>query len=139
MQSIINWLDLYLNQKAPKLPQGLKNFIVKATPWLVVLSLILAVPAILALFGFGYMFGGYGMMYGYGSYGFMGIIVVAIAVLQLMALPSLFHQKMKGWTLLFYLTALSFAASILSFDAQGIIGGVLGLYILFQIRSLYTA
>ena len=56
-----------------------------------------------------------------------------------MALPGLFARKMSGWTLLFYEQLVGFVGSILSGSIiGGIIGTLIGLYILFQVRTKYT-
>ena len=46
---------------------------------------------------------------------------------------------MAGWRLIFYSELASIVYSLLSGQIVGaIIGGLIGLYILFQIRALYT-
>jgi hypothetical protein len=67
MNQLIKWLDLYFGQKAPQLPGKAKEFLVKIAPWLAIIGVVLAIPAILAVFGFSRF--AFSMM---GSYGYMG-------------------------------------------------------------------
>jgi hypothetical protein len=55
-----------------------------------------------------------------------------------MALPGLVARKMSGWTLAFYGELASIVTALLAGSFVGaILGGLIGLYILFQIRPLY--
>ena len=56
-----------------------------------------------------------------------------------MALPGLFTRKMSAWTLVFYSQLAGIAVSLLAGALFGaIVGGLIGLYLLFQIRALYV-
>ena len=59
--------------------------------------------------------------------------------LTVAALPGLFARKMAGWRLLFYSQLTGLAFSILSGSIiGGLIGALIGLYVLFQVRGLYS-
>ena len=46
---------------------------------------------------------------------------------------------MSGWNLLFYATLVGFVHSLVSYAIiSGIIGALIGLYILFQVRTKYS-
>lgn len=137
-------LNEYLVKKAPALPKNIADFIVNVTPYLIIIFLILALPAILALIGisaFVIPFSLVASVAGAGA-GFSyiaGIIVVIIqAVLEIMALPGLFKRQKKSWTLLYYVALIGGVNSILSLNLWGlVIGTGLSLYILYQVKSYY--
>jgi len=60
-------------------------------------------------------------------------------VLELIALPGLFKRKESAWRLMFYSTLLSLVQQLFRFDIVGLaIGGAIGFYILFQVKSKYS-
>lgn len=134
-------LDLYLVKKAPALPDNIKEIIVKIAPWLTIVGLVLSIPALLALLGLSAVVmplaavtmarGGFDYVAGI-------VFLVAILALEAFALPGLFGRKKQGWNLIFYSVLLSAVQSLLSFNLFGlIIGTLIGLYVLFQVRSYY--
>ncbi len=141
-------LDEYMIKKAPfQIPLGGKEFIAKVSPYLIIIGAVMFIPAVLALLGIGAvlspfaMMGGYGMAGGYGMMGGWGISIFAgiiSMVLELMALPGLFKRTKAAWRLVCYATIVSLIGSILSFNiVGGIIGAVIGWYILFQVKEIY--
>jgi hypothetical protein len=136
-----NKLADFFIKKLPPLPEKAKEVIVKFGPYLVVVSLILTVPAILALLGVG--FGAAPFVFlGAGRFGFWHIFSIVVSVLilalELMAIKGLFKREMKAWKLLFYVSLISAFSSLISFDLWGLIIGVgISWYVLFQIRSYY--
>jgi hypothetical protein len=67
------------------------------------------------------------------------VIVSCIGlVLRGVALPGLFARKMSGWKLLFYAQLVSMLSSlIIGAWFSVIIGGLISLYVMFQLRSMY--
>jgi hypothetical protein len=135
-------LDEYMVKKAPfALPMGLKEFIVKISPYLVIIFAVLAVPAILAALGLSAFLTPFAMMggYGWGVSAIISLVVsVAALIVEVMAVPGLFKRTRGGWRLVFYATIISLVGSILSFNIiGGIIGAIIGWYILFQVKELY--
>ena len=140
-KDLIGFLDFYLVQKAPfQLPDNAKEWIVKYGPWITVVMLVLTLPPLLFALGIGTVmipFGGVAY-----ATGFTYLVVVLIVELGLMvaALPGLFARKMSGWTLLFYAQIVSLASSLLHGSIiGGILGALIAMYILFQVRPLYKA
>ena len=132
-------LDFYLVKKAPfQIPDAGREILVKIAPWLVLLSLLLSIWALLLVFGVGAAltpFGGVGVAAGFGL---AAVFLIIELVLHAIALPGLFARKMSGWTMLFYARIVAFVYSLSLWAViSGIIGLVIGLYILFQVRSLY--
>jgi len=140
-------LDEYMVTKAPfALPLGLKEFIVKVSPYLIIIFAVMALPLILGAIGlttaltpFAMMGGGWGFGWGFGA--IVSLVVAAISlVLEVMAVPGLFKRTKGSWRLLFYVSIVSLIGSILSVSGiiGGIIGAVIGWYILFQVKDMYT-
>jgi hypothetical protein len=143
-------LDEYMVTKAPfSLPQEVKEFIVKVSPYLVIIFVVMALPLIFAALGLTAILSPFavlgGYAYGYGfSWGFAAIIGLASAVitmvLEIIAVPGLFKRTRGAWLMLFYASIVSLIGSILSLSGiiGGIIGAIIGWYILFQVKELYT-
>jgi len=136
------FLDEYLINRAPfKIPAGLKEFIVKFTPWINLIFIILLAPALLFALGLSALiaplaFITQGTTAGYG-YLAIGFATVSI-VLQIIALRGLFKRTAKGWDYSFYATLVNVFSSIFAFDISSILGMVIGLFVLFQIKDMYA-
>ena len=137
-KDLIGMLDFYLVKKAPfQLPEGVKEFLVKFGPWITLVLMVIALPFLLAALGLG-MFAMTVVPYGALHMPAMIIGLVAL-VMEAIALPGLFARKMSGWRMLFYSQLVSLVSTLLQGGILGfIIGGVISLYLLFQIRSKYT-
>jgi hypothetical protein len=138
-KDLIGFLDFYLVQKAPfQIPDGGREWIVKFGPWITVVLLVLALPGILFLLGIGTMLMPFGGPVYATGFTVSTIFLVVYFGLLIAALPGLFARKMAGWRLLFYAELASIVQSILSYQIIGaVVGGVIGLYLIFQVRSLY--
>jgi hypothetical protein len=140
-KDLIGFLDFYLVKKAPfQIPAAGREWIVQYGPWIAVVLLVLSLPAALFVLGVGTTlmpFGGWGYATGFGL---AAIALVIHLVLMVLALPGLFARKMSGWTLMFYAQIVSAVSSILAGSILGgLIGALISLYILFQVRVLYKA
>ncbi len=140
-KDMMGFLDYYLVTKAPfQLPDNVKEFLVKWGPWIALVLMVLALPVLLLAFGLGAIllpFAGVG--YGY-SYGYLLIFTIAVFVLEAIALPGLFARKMSGWTMMFYAELARIVGALLAGAViSAVVGGIIGLYILFQVRPLYKA
>lgn len=134
-------LDEYLVKKAPALPANIKEIIVKFGPWVVLVLMLLAIPAMLAALGLSAVFMPVAAMGGY-RMGLLTIISlvlgIAVLVLELMALPGLFKRQRQGWRFMYYATLVGAVSSAISLNIVSlIVGTLLSLYILFQIKSYY--
>lgn len=139
-RDLVGFLDFYLVQKAPfQIPGEIREFLVKFGPWIALVLLVLWLPGLLLMLGIGTAlvpFGGVGYAAGFG---YLTLVLLAQLVLLVLALPGLFSRKKSGWTLMFYSQLVGILFSLFSGAYLGaLIGGLIGLYILFQIRSLYV-
>lgn len=140
-KDLIGFLDFYLVKKAPfQLPDAAKEWIVKFSPWIILVLTIIVLPVLLALLGISATFLPYaGFGYYYGAwFTYVWVFLLIRVGLDLLALPGLFARKMSGWRLIFYARLVDIVYNVMTYNVLGgIIGGLIGLYILFQIRPLY--
>jgi hypothetical protein len=139
-KDLIGFLDFYLVGKAPfQIPDAGREWIVKFGPWITVVLLVLTLPLLLVALGIGAIFmplGGAGYAAGFGV---LTLFVIVEIGLMVAALPGLFSRKMAGWRLLFYSQLVSIVYNLLSGSiVAGLLFGLIGLYILFQVRTRYS-
>jgi len=134
-------LELYLKQKAPSLPKNIKDLTVSLAPWLNIVLIVIALPTLLAVLGisayvmpFAYWGGArFGTLY-YVSLAFLGVTLL----MRVLALPGLFSRSKGAWRLLYYSVLVNVVYSLLSYNfVGGLIGAVIGLYFLFQVKEYY--
>ena len=134
-------LEEYLLKKAPALPEGGKEAIVKFGPWITLIMMVLAAPILLAALGLGTFFAPFAFMGGFNAgFGYMAglIFTIVVMVLELIALPGLFKREMKSWRLMYYVTLLNALHNAITFNLGSlIIGTLISMYILFQVREYY--
>ena len=139
-RDLVGFLDFYLVQKAPfQIPGEIREFLVKFGPWIALVLLALSLQGLLLMLGIGTAmvpFGGVGYAAGFT---YLTVVLLAQLVLLGLALPGLFSRKKSAWTLMFYSQLIGILFSLLSGLFLGaIIGDLIGLYVLFQIRLLYV-
>jgi hypothetical protein len=162
MHQLEEKLNELLVKKAPfQIPENGRKGIVGVMPWVTLIGGILMLLAAWGLYqaatvvsywaDWANTFGSAtGMPYTPTGLSFMIWVSLALivveAVLFFMAFPALKAHQKKGWNLLFYVTLLNavqsvvqlFGYSNLSSVIFSLLGTVVGLYVLFQIRSYYT-
>jgi len=141
LEALDQLLTTYLVGKAPAMPENWKQTLVKFIPWITLILFVITLPIILAFFGISAFLAPISMMAapGFGfTYSISLIFLAGSLIFEALALPGLFNQSKKSWQLLYYSTLLSGVYNLLSFNIGGLlIGTLLALYILFQIRSYY--
>lgn len=135
-----NELEPIFLGKFPPFPDDIKEFLVKYGPYLILFGAVFMLFGLLAAFGIGTAAIGIGVM-AYGS-GFMMYIALfittIIAIVYLMAFSPLRARKKAGWNLLYYALLLSLLSSLIQLALlSAIISGVIGFWVLFQIRDKY--
>src|SRR6266571_3610901 len=97
--------------KAPfQIPQSVRETIVKLSPWITLILLILFIPAALAVIGIGSLVGSLATAAGVsiGAFYYVAFAVLLIQlVVMLIALPKLFKRQRGGWQLLYYSTLIN--------------------------------
>ena len=137
-------LGEYFGKKAPALPENAKELIVKFAPYLAIISLLLTLPAIFLLLGLGGLasvltpFGGVQSMATIPNMWLSIILLIPVVVLEGLAIPGLFSKSKTAWNYMFWAQLISAVSSIVQFNLIGaVIGAVIGLYLLFQVKSYY--
>jgi hypothetical protein len=139
-------LDEYLGKKAPQLPETWKKFLVKIAPYLAIVGVVLGVLGVLALLGIGIFVVPLGTVGGILSgRPFLGlgyllnvIFLGVTVVLEGLAITGLFSRAKKGWNFLYWGVLVGAVQNILTVNVAGlIIGTLLSLYVLFQVKEYY--
>lgn len=131
-------------KKAPALPANIREGLVNITPWIAIIFGILGVLGGLAGVGILTAFAPLAALSGasgVSSYGF-GVIAawiwLASSVLMILAFPGTKDRKIVGWNWLFWSEVLNVVGSVLAGSLiNALIGGLIGFYLLFQIKSYY--
>lgn len=130
--------------KAPALPKDARQVIVNITPWIALIFGILGILG--AISGLGLLAGtsplaamnGAEGLASYGNGALASLIWLVSSVLLLAAYPGTKAKKMGGWNLLFWSELVSVIGSFVALSfISGIIGALIGFYLLFQIKSFY--
>ena len=131
------WLDDMLGRKAPQLPEKWREVIVKITPWITLIIMLFALPALLVLLGLGTIIAPVAFVNGVhtGSMYSIGFILAIISlVLEAIAIPGLFKRSLStGWRFAYWAILVSALSNIISLQIGSLIFTVLFLYVLFQI------
>lgn len=140
-RDLIAWLDYYLVTKAPfQLPSNAREFLARAAPWIALVLLVLALGPALFFLGVrsGWRWWG-GEPYFAAGLRLVGIAYLAYVALLFLALPGLFNRRASGWSLAFYAELLSILISVglLRNFVGGLLGGLVVLYLLFQIKPSF--
>jgi hypothetical protein len=146
MNKFKNTLDLYLNQKLPGLPTNMKEIVVKAAPWVMVLSLLLAYKPIRVMYDMyqaAQKYGGFMDIFGVGTsnsfeLGIGQYIFFAALILRILSLNGLFKHKPSGWNFTFYFLLVYAIQGLFGYNLiENILVAVAGLYLLFQVKPYY--
>ena len=142
LEKLENLCDEYLVKKAPfQIPEKGRTVLVDFMPWIALIFGIMGAVALLGLLGltgmvmpFAYL-SGVGAGIGY----FISLIISIIAVvLELMSVQGLMKKQMKGWRFAYYSVLVTAVGNIVTFNLIGlVIGTLLSLYLLFQVKGYY--
>jgi hypothetical protein len=140
VQDIVKMMEDWFS-KLPALPKNVNEVIVKITPWIALIFGVLGILSSIALFGISTVAAPFLAMGGYAGQTGGGMIAAILAlvssVLMVAAFPGTNKRKLSGWTLLFYSEIVSVIASVVMLSVGGLVGNLIGFYILFQIKSYY--
>lgn len=129
--------------KAPALPKNAKEMLVKVLPWIALVFGLLGILGsisglgLLTAFSPVAIFGGAEGMASYGTGFIAAIFWLVSSALMLAAFTGLNGHKLQGWTLLFWSEVASAVGALLSFSLGGVLGVVIGVYLLYQVKSFY--
>jgi hypothetical protein len=141
LDTLEEMLQEYMVKKAPAIPKNWKELIVKVAPWITLVLLVMALPVVFAALGLSAVLAPVSLFAGmhFGLFTIVTIILSVVSlILEAMAIPGLFKRSKMGWRYVYYSTLVGAVSSILSFNVVGfIIGTLLSLYILFQVKEYY--
>lgn len=125
-----------LYAQLPDLPLNIRDVLVQITPWIAIIFGVLGIVAGLGVIGVSplALFGGINTGVTVLASGVATIIASALMVI---AFPKLQKLQLGGWELLFWSEAVGMLSSLLLLSVSGILGGLIGFYLLFQIKSHY--
>ncbi len=142
-QKFIEALQKWFSQ-LPELPTNIKDVLVKITPILALIFGILGILGSISAFGALTAFSPFMMMgrvnsMGYFGYNYISLILWLVAAVMLVsAYSGTNKRKLSGWNRLFWSEIISFIGSLFAYEIfSGLIGCVIALYLLFQIKSYY--
>lgn len=131
--------------KLPALPKNAKETLVKVMPWIALIFGILGVVG--AISGLGLLgvtsplalFGGVEGVASYGTGMIAALFWLVSSALMLAAYPGLKNHQLKGWNLLYWSEVVNIVGAVVSISGilNGVIWGIVGFYILYQIKSHY--
>jgi hypothetical protein len=129
--------------KAPAMPKEAKDSLVQFIPWITLIFTIILIPTLIAIFRYSsitsriaYEFG-----VGYGTFDVVLAVVIFLPslVLQGLSVPGLLNKsKSKGWNLLFLGVLIGSIYSIVTLNVLALVGDLIFVYVLFQIRESYN-
>lgn len=127
--------------KLPALPENGRKGLAGAMPWIALIFGILGVVTGIAGFGMLTATSPFTAMY-FGTGREMSIIISSLigllgSVLLLISFPGVKAYKMSGWKFLFYSQIVWIISSVFTISLGGIIGDLIGLYLIFQIKKYY--
>ena len=141
MSQLDGFLTEYLTKKAPQLPTNAREIIVKYSPYISILVLVITLPAVLAIFGLAALVTPFAYLGGFNagfSLSIASIVLLVSVVVEALAIPGLFGRKKSAWNLMYYYSLITLLYNICDFHLiNGLISAIISLYILFQIRSYY--
>ena len=145
MAALERWM-VPLFAELPHLPKHILETLVTIVPWLALIGGVLGILSVFSagvltslLFPFALLAGPkVGMLL------LIAVIVGLVAsILDLLAYKPLLAKKKRGWTLLFYGAVLAILGGILSLaigygSMFGMVGNLVGLWLLFEVRAMYS-
>ena len=128
-------LEPIFTKQLPAFPDNIKDLFVKIAPFLAIIGVIIGVSGV----GFLALFSPFAWFSGSLIYGIGMIFLLLMVILDALAIPGLFAQKMAGWKYMYYAQFLNLIYSFCMGNwISGLLGAFIGFWILFQIKEKYS-
>ncbi|MCX8051278.1 MAG: hypothetical protein N3B17_05215 [Chlorobi bacterium] len=142
MNGLIVWLD-GLFGKLPVFPDGARDFLRRVLPWVITIASafsLLALAAALGILSTAFVFVPW-TWYGTSPLAMLDLYVVTplAALLGLLGGIGMIRGRAKGWELAVYSGVLLVIGGVITMSLGSIIVNAIGLWLLFQIRSYFSA
>jgi hypothetical protein len=128
-------------QKFPPFSEEIKEFLVRYGPYIILVLSIIGVFGLLTALGIGGAALGLGAVApGIGFNFYLSIVLgILTLIMYLMAFSPLKARKRSGWNLLYYALLIGLVSNLIQLFILGaLISGVIGFWVLFQIREKYS-
>lgn len=140
---VIHILEGYF-AKAPVLPINIKEMLVKYVPYFAlvfgIIGIIFSISSlgILGITSPLAIVGGAETVNSYGTSFVSSLFSIVSSAMMVMAYQSLQAKKLNGWNLMFWSEVVNIIGSIILLNIIGaVISGLIGFYLLYQIKSFY--
>jgi hypothetical protein len=128
-------LEPIFTKQLPAFPENIKDLFVKIAPFLAIIGVVFGVLGV----GLTALFSPFAWFAGSFIYGLGMIFLLIMVILDALAIPGLFAQKMQGWKYMYYAQFVSLIYSLCMGNwFSGILGAFIGFWILFQIKEKYN-
>jgi hypothetical protein len=128
-------LEPIFTKQLPAFPDNIKDLFVKIAPFLAIIGVVFGVLGV----GITALLSPFAWFAGSFIYGLGMIFLLIMVILDALAIPGLFAQKMQGWKYMYYAQFVSIIYSLCMGNwLGGIIGAFIGFWILFQIKEKYS-
>ncbi|SKB55241.1 hypothetical protein [Dyadobacter psychrophilus] len=127
-------------QKFPPFSEAVKEFLVQYGPYFMLVLSIIGIFGLLTALGIGGAALGLGAVStGIGFNFYLGIALGVITlIMYVLAFSPLRARKRQGWNLLYYALLIGLVSNLIQLSILGaLISGVIGFWVLFQIREKY--
>ncbi|GGC00330.1 hypothetical protein [Dyadobacter sediminis] len=127
-------------QKFPPFSEQVKEFVVQYGPYFILILSVLGLVGLFTAFGIMGAVSGMGSVStAFGISFYLNIALgVFVLIMYLMAFSPLRARKRSGWNLLYYALLIGLISNMVQLNILvAIVSGVLGFWILFQIREKY--
>ncbi len=128
-------------QKFPPFSESVKEFLVQYGPYIILILSIIGVLGLLTALGVGgAVFGMGGASVGIGFNFYLGIALgIVTLAMYLLAFSPLKARRRAGWNLLYYALLVGLISNLIQLSLFAfIVGGIIGFWVLFQIREKYV-
>jgi hypothetical protein len=144
---VVKYIENVL-EPLPNIPETWKAYLVKSLPMVALLSGIIAAMTSVSVASFLFSkspqlafykdaYFSYGGTYSLGTTASLVSNVVSMWF-YFTAYSPLSTRKLKGWLKLFWVACIQAGSSVISFRVQGVLGVLVSIYFLFQIKSQYS-
>jgi hypothetical protein len=128
-------LEPIFTKQLPAFPDNIKDLFVKIAPFLAIIGVVFGILGV----GLTALFSPFAWFAGSFIYGLGMIFLLIMVILDALAIPGLFAQKMQGWKYMYYAQFVSIIYSLcMGSWISGILGAFIGFWILFQIKEKYS-
>ena len=128
-------LEPIFTKQLPAFPDNIKDLFVKIAPFLAIIGVVFGISFV----GIGALLSPFAWFAGSFTYGIAMIFLIITIVLEGLAIPGLFAQKMAGWRYSYYAQFVNAVFGLLMGNwISAILSAFIGFWILFQIKEKYS-